>query len=109
MRRGEETLCLSASGGDEAEEAVVEEAALEDEVAERVAEVPDEEEAQGSRGSLLERKTRSSVCDGDNGDSRGERDERRGVEQVGGEGGDRRGGRFRGEEVHCVCVSLFAA
>lgn len=47
---GEEVCCEGLGGRDVAEEAVVEEAALEDEVAEGVREVPDEEEAQGGGG-----------------------------------------------------------
>lgn len=67
------------------EEAVVQEAALEDEVAQRVRQVPHEEEAQRRRRRRREGSARRGVGDDDDAGRRGERHERRGVEQVGGQ------------------------
>lgn len=93
-RRRHEPRRRGRPGLDVREEAVVQEAALEDEVAQRVRQVPDEEEAQRRRRGRGEGPARDGVGDDDDAGRCGERHERRGVEQVGGQrGGGGGGGR----------------
>lgn len=64
---------------------MVQEAALEDEVAERVGEVPDEEEAQRGGCGAGEDEARRGVGDEDDGEGGEERDDCGLVEDVGGQ------------------------
>ena len=59
---------LASSGGHVAEEAVVQEAPLEDEMAQRIRQVPDEEEAQRSGGVGRQGEARRAVRECDDGD-----------------------------------------
>lgn len=87
VRRGHQVLALRLGRGDKGEEAVVQEAALEDEVAERVGEVPDEEEAQRGGGcGAGEDEARRGVGDEDDGEGGEEGDDGGLVEEVGREG-----------------------
>lgn len=64
VRRGEQACGVGARVGDDVgEEAVVEEAAFEDEVAERVGEMPDEEESEGGGGGRREDGLGRAVCE----------------------------------------------
>ena len=93
---------LDVDGGDEGEEAVVEEAALEDEVAEGVGEVPDEEEAEGGGGGGGQDGAGGGVGGEDDGEGREEGEDGGLVEEVGREGGC----CFGCLVVHRGCVSL---
>jgi len=69
---------------------VVQEAALEGKVAERVCSMPDEEESQRTRGRRQEELEGGAVGDCDDQDGRGEGDEGRRVEEIWGEFGGHR-------------------
>lgn len=85
VRRGHQVLARFGRGNKRVE-AVVQEAALEDEVAERVGEVPDEEEAQRGGSGAGEDEARRGVSDEDDSEGREEGDDCGLVEEVGGEG-----------------------
>lgn len=84
---GRVAVLEEVGGGDVGEEAVVEEATLEDEVAEGVRKVPDEEEAEGGRGGLWEGGEGGGVGGEDDGEGREEGEDGGLIEEVGGEGG----------------------
>ena len=82
--RGECGRIRDAAQGHPREEAVVEEAAFQAEVNEGVEGMPDEEEAARLGDGAVERGERETVGNDQDGNGRGKRPKRNGVEEVGG-------------------------